>query len=195
MKVRQFFSFFLVLVLVVGVLTVPAMAAEISSYDLVFSDGVWMGYGPALEHGVDYNFDLYFSADGVAYSYFYSYAGSFGPFEGDASVLYCNLGNSIQLLMSAVPGVDDYMLGLVNGGTVSFPDLSYCRIVVSGDSSDYYNDTLTNTFNSVIFWVGAIFNSLLGGSLSGLGGIFAIGISVSALFFAIKSIYSLIWGS
>lgn len=58
-------------------------------------------------------------------------------------------------------------------------------------------EAVTSGLTTVIGWVGSVVDALLGtdGQLAELLPLFAIGIAISAILFAIKGIKSLIWGA
>lgn len=199
MKVRQFFSFFLVLVLVVGVLTVPVMAAEngvVLDFNSFVYDADMCGWVSISEQLYDVPLNSSINCD--VYS---GFVGADLAFEGSCVFDFVvDSGGSAEKYFF----FDDTTLFVVYDSmwacVLFLPEDAslneyVLRVVCKSSDKDYYGSTLTNVFNWVISWVGTIFSAIVSGSLSGLGGIFAIGISVSALIFAIKSIYSFIWGS
>lgn len=57
-------------------------------------------------------------------------------------------------------------------------------------------EAVTSGITTVIGWVGTVINSITGaeGELNELLGLFAIGISISAILLGIRVIKSLVWG-
>lgn len=58
-------------------------------------------------------------------------------------------------------------------------------------------EAVTTALGTVIGWIGTVITSITGaeGQLNELLPLFAIGIAISALLFAIKAIKSVIWGA
>lgn len=195
---RRFFVVFTVVIILAGMLVFPVYAAESYTFNFVWSDdmGAFVSQDQhVLSEGITYNFDVYLSWPGnewdspIDNQYVSSCIGEL--VDDDGALAIALVDENVIFIQANIDGglFTALVLSNVNDTTFTY------RVVVTPQEKDYYNDTLVNTFNSVISWVGSVVSSLISGPLSPLLLILAVGIAVAALFVAIKIICAIIWGA
>lgn len=56
-------------------------------------------------------------------------------------------------------------------------------------------EVVTTSLGTVITWIGTVLTALTSGALVGLLPLFAVGISISVVFLAVKAIRTITWGA
>lgn len=192
MKICKIFFLCAVVVLVLGMIAFPVMADEVFSVDsVVSSDGFMYSFEcPVFRPGIHADVDMFYYDTTGKLIYMGTSSLDFERFEldGETGVFATNgvvevyqiYSGDIFVTILGIPGMD-----LPEGMPVSF----VCALT----DPNYTKNTMVNSFNYLLKWAGMVVSGIISGPMSGLLGVFVIGIAVCAVLLAVKIIRSFLW--
>lgn len=192
MKICKIFSLCAVVVLVLGMIAVPVIADEVYTVEFVTNGTEYM-YSldcPAFYPGMHADVDV-FCYDGFG-EYFYDYTLSFDfvEFVDDGISGVAAISGTIQILQVYQ---DSKLLTAFYVQDMDLPEGQPFKLVFTLSGFNYTKHIMVNSFNSLIKWAGMVVSGIISGPMSGLLGVFVIGIAVCAVLLAVKVVRSFLW--